>query len=96
MTTRNYRVETPEQLKALNAFCKDGWSVKNLATVWSVTRRRSGKSTMDAAIYVSFSGDTCGRTATVSRISGENELINEAVLHYNKALHYCQDNLLQI
>ena len=40
---KQYHIETPEQLKELNKFAKDG-SAASMAAVWSTKLRKDGKS----------------------------------------------------
>jgi hypothetical protein len=88
-----YMVETPEQLKELNQFCKSGATLA-VATVWSVAQRQNGGcSPWDKKIMVSFQTDKSTRSATVVRISAADELREVAQLKYVPAIQWCRENL---
>ena len=88
--TKLFTVETPEQLRALAPFLKDG-SIDNVASVWSATRRKNGgHSAWDGKIMVSFWTDGKKKNSSVARIDSRNELIELATLKYTPALHHCE------
>ena len=94
MSSKNFRIETPEQLRELSPLCKSG-KVTNLATVWSSARRKGdGTSPWDSKIVVSFSADRRGRYAGVLRYgTDDTPAVEIAVLKYNAALEWCNKNL---
>lgn len=86
-------VETPEQLKELNQFCKSG-GTQTVASVWNAARRKSGGSSpWDGKIMVSFQADGKTRSATVVRISTSDELREVAQLKYTPAIRWCREHL---
>ena len=96
MSNKNFRIETPEQLRELSPLCKSG-KVTNLATVWSSARRKGdGTSPWDGKIVVSFSADRRGRYASVLRYGSDDTPIEIAVLKYNAALDWCKENLSEV
>lgn len=91
MSATQFRVATPEQLKALAGLTIQG-NAMNTAKVWSASRRRTGTSPLDGSIFVRFSGDRM-RDAVILRNTGD-EMKELAWLKYNTALHFCQRNLV--
>lgn len=87
---KQYHIETPEQLKELNKFAKDG-SAASMAAVWSTKLRKDGKSPWDNAIFAIFETDN-GRKAWIGRKSGAGMTVNTS-LKYNPALKWCEQNL---
>lgn len=92
MATKLFLVDSPERLKELRQFCKDG-SVMNLATVWSTAKRKSGKTPWDGKIFVSFYTEGRMKFACVARASVGDELKEVAWLKYNPALDWCYVHL---
>jgi phosphorylcholine metabolism protein LicD len=90
-----FKVETPEQLRGLNEFVKDG-RVLPTATVWSASRRKGGKCPWDEHIMVSFRTEGTNRLASVFRISKDEEMDEMATLKYTQALQWCKTELLVI
>ena len=87
---KRYHVETPDQLKELNGFAKQG-SAENLVKMWNVALRKDGKAPWDKSIFAVF--DTSrGRKAYIGRKLGEGMTVNVS-LKYNPALKYCEDHL---
>lgn len=88
--TRSYAIETPEQLRELNKFAKEG-SAANLASMWSATRRKDGKAPWDNKMFALFDTST-GRKAYIARALGEGMTLN-VTLKYSPALKWCEENL---
>lgn len=94
--TKLFAVETPEQLRALIPFLKDG-SIVNVATVWSATRRKNGgRSAWDGKIMISFYTNGMKKNAVVVRIDKQDEPIELATLKYAPALHHCENTMKPI
>lgn len=91
MAAKRFHIATPEELRQLSAFVKDG-KLDAMIRVWTVTIRKQGKSRWDDAIYISFSGDR-NRIAEVFRIDASGEVIRCASMRYNKALNWCEQHL---
>ncbi len=91
MAAKRFHIATPEELRQLAAFVKDG-KLDAMIRVWTVTVRKQGKSRWDDAIYIGFSGDR-NRIAEVFRISADSEVIRCALMQYNKALNWCERHL---
>lgn len=91
MSAKRFHIPTPEKLRQLAAFVKDG-KLDAMIRVWTVTVRRQGKSRWDDAIYIGFSGDR-NRIAEIFRIDAGGEVIHCASMHYNKALNWCEQHL---
>lgn len=91
MAAKRFHIATPEELRQLAAFVKEG-KLDAMIRVWTVTVRRQGKSRWDDAIYISFSSDR-NRNAEVFRIAAGGEVIRCASMHYNKALNWCEQHL---
>lgn len=87
---KRYHVETPDQLKELNGFTKQG-SAENLVKMWNVALRKDGKSPWDKSIFAVFDTSN-GRKAYIGRKLGEGMTVNVS-LKYNPALKYCEDHL---
>ena len=85
-----YLIETPEQLKELNEFAKEG-NALNFAKIWTVKLRRDGKSPWDGKVFALFTTDR-GRRAYIARQSGAGMTMNVS-LKYNPALKWCGENL---
>lgn len=79
--TKRFYFTTPQQLKEIEAFAKDG-SVMNVARVWSVAKRKSDKTAWDGKIGVSFFTEGRERLAVVFRIAFGDELKEIAKLKY--------------
>lgn len=90
---KKYHIATPEQLKELNTFAKEG-SAAPMATVWSTKLRKDGSSPWDNAIFAIFETDN-GRKAWIGRKVGEGMTVNTS-LKYNPALKWCEDNLERV
>ena len=90
---KKYHIATPEQLKELNTFAKEG-SAAPMATVWSAKLRKDGTSPWDNAIFAVFKTDR-GRKAWIGRKVGEGMTVNTS-LKYNPALKWCEDNLKRV
>lgn len=91
MAAKRFHIATPEELRQLSAFVKDG-KLDAMIRVWTVTIRKQGKSRWDDAIYIGFSGDR-KRIAEVFRIDASGEVIRCASMQYNKALNWCEQHL---
>ena len=88
---KRYHIETPEQLRAVGEFAKEG-DVKQVAAVWSAAKRKKdGKVPWDKAIHALFTGGRF-RKAKIIREKGECP-VTLAVLKYNLALKWCDQNL---
>lgn len=88
-----YRFDTPEQLKEINTFCKDG-SVMNVARVWNATRNRpNADCPWDNRIFASFYDEEGKRKAVVIRIDMADKLQTVAVLKYAPSLKWCKEHL---
>ena len=87
---KQYHIKTPEQLKEINQFAKEG-SALNLAKIWTVKLRRDGASPWDGKVFALFSTER-GRKAYIVRQSGAGMTINVS-LKYNPALKWCEENL---
>lgn len=94
MAAKRFHIATPEQMKALCEFVKDG-NLSRTASVWSATHRREGKTRWDQAIYACFSGDR-SKEAEVVRLGSNEEIVHCARLKYNLALSWCESHLRQI
>lgn len=88
--TKQYHIETPEQLKEINAFAKSG-SAAQMAAVWSAKLRKDGVSPWDKAIFAVFTTEN-RRKAFIGRKVGAGMTINTE-LKYNPALKYCEEHL---
>ncbi len=91
MAAKRFHIATPEELRQLAVFVKEG-KLGPMISVWTTTVRRQGKSRWDDAIYIGFSGDR-NRIAEVFRITAGGEVIRSASMHYNKALNWCEQHL---
>jgi hypothetical protein len=88
-----YKVETPEQLREMEPFCRSG-TVTNTATVWSAMRRHDGgKSRWDGKVEVVFSAEAGARVARVVRTNAAGEKITVAWIQYAQALTWCKEHL---
>lgn len=87
---KQYLIETPEQLKELNGFAKDG-NALNFAKIWTVKLRRDGMSPWDGKVFALFTTER-GRKAYIARRSGAGMTMNVS-LKYNPALKWCEENL---
>jgi len=88
-----FAVETPDQLRELNQFCKSG-GTQTVASVWSVSQRKNGGSSpWNGKIMVSFQTEGRTRNATVVRISTSDELREVAQLKYIPAIQWCREHL---
>lgn len=98
MAIKRFRIETPEQLRALDEMrAKDQLSCSAYATVWSAARNGSGgKSSWDKDFQVRFVSERFGaRKAYIDKVGlGGNPALRE--LKYNPALAYCRENLQMI
>lgn len=90
---RWYRIETPEQLKELNQFAKEG-SALNFAKIWTVKLRRDGKSPWDGKLFAMFDTEN-GRKARIVREVG-TAFTSNVSLKYTPALKWCEDNLKRV
>lgn len=90
---KQYHIKTPEQLKQLNEYAKEG-SAASLASVWSTKVRKDGKSPWDNAIFAIFETDN-GRKAWIGRKAGAGMTVNTS-LKYNPALKWCEENLKRV
>ncbi len=96
MAAKRFLIERPDQLRTLSYYSKEQPSrLDSLISVWAATRRRSGKTPWDGAIFAGFSGDV-HKAAAVVRITVENELVMCAPLKYNIALNWCERHLRQV
>lgn len=91
MAAKRCHIATPEDLRQLAEFVKDG-NLNPLISIWSATVRWQGKSRWDDAFYIGFSGDR-NRIAEVYRANADGELILCASMQYNKALNWCEQHL---
>lgn len=99
---RRFVVDTPEQLRNLRELAVmsgEKLQIASVAAVWSADRRKhGGGSKWDGRILVCFE---CGKATTgmywrhsyVARIASNGEIREEAELHYNKALRWCENNM---
>ena len=72
--TKLFAVDSPESLREIAAFVKQG-SVYNVATVWSATRRQQNDMCVwDGKILVSFYTSEKSRCAVVFRITASEEI----------------------
>lgn len=93
MATTRFVLQTPEELRALVPFIKEG-KVEQVAAVWSATRRKNGGTcSWDGKISVSFRTEGRKRIATVFRITSGDEVKEIALLKYTPALNWCMGNL---
>ena len=92
---KRFKVDTPEELKALNEMCKTG-STTSIAKVWSVARRKGEKAPWDDRIYAFFAMRDGKREAYIYRESGEDQTRIIAWLKYMPALNWCKENLQRI
>ena len=90
---KQYLIETPEQLKELNGFAKDG-NALNFAKIWTVKLRRDGMSPWDGKVFALFTTER-GRKAYIARRSRAGMTMNVS-LKYNPALKWCEDNLKRV
>lgn len=91
-----YHVETPEQLKELRQYLKDG-ELDTVIRVWMAMKRREGKTNWDDAIRVIFSvKEDKKREAAVYRNSQNGSMVYCAELKYNLALKWCKQHLMQV
>ena len=96
---KKYHIATPEQLKELNTFAKEG-SAAPMATVWSTKLRKDGSSPWDNAIFAIFETDNgrkawIGRKARIVREVG-TAFTSNVSLKYTPALKWCEDNLKRV
>lgn len=89
---KRFGIETPEQLRMLKALVRQD-SMKdrlgNCATVWSVERRKRGRTPWDGQMAVQFESVRFGaRNAYV--MNGEAVI---AEVRYNPTLAFCRENL---
>lgn len=91
MAAKRFHIATPEELRQLAAFVKEG-KLDATIRVWTVTIRKQGKCPWDDTIYIGFSGDR-NRNAEIFRIAAGGEVIRCASMHYNKALNWCEQHL---
>lgn len=94
MAAKRFHIATPEQLRELAGFVKEG-KLNTVISVWTAVKRRNGTTHWDDKIYVGFSGDR-SRTAEVVRIDANSELVYCATLRYNLALNWCEKNLREV
>ena len=94
MAAKRFHIATPEQLRELSEFVKEG-KLNNIASVWTAAKRRNGATRWDDKIFVGFSGDR-HRVAEVVRIDANSELVYCATLRYNLALNWCEKNLREV
>lgn len=93
MSAWKFTVRTPEELRQLTPFVKDG-DVENTATVWSANRRRNiGACHWDGRIFVSFWTEDRKRIATVNRVASDGWITEIARLKYVPSLGWCSSNL---
>lgn len=90
---KRYLIKTPEQLRELNTFSKEG-NVENFAKVWTVKLRKDGVSPWDNNVFVMFCTDR-GKKAYICRGSGTGCTLNIS-LKYNPALKWCEEHLERI
>lgn len=100
MSVKRFRIETPEQLRLLDAFLTGKQaSCTAYATVWSATRNgHGGKSAWDNDFSVRFVAERFGqRKAYLDKAdtkTGTTVALRE--LRYNPALSFCRENLQMI
>ncbi len=94
MVARCFHIATPDQLRELAAFVKDG-KLSPIITIWKSAKQRQGSTRWDIAIFAIFSGDK-RRTAEVLRISAMGERVTCATLRYDPALAWCEKNLGEV
>lgn len=94
MAAKRFNISTPEELREINEFVKDG-KLSSMVSVWTVTKRRQGETRWDKAIYACFSGDK-RRVAAVVRIAGNGEIVQCATLRYNLALNWSEQHLREV
>lgn len=90
MKQRRYRVESPEQLEELGPLIKEG-SIDSILRTWRFYRGTGRGEIWDGAIFIRFTGDRHRDAAVTKEIRGSVDRC--AGLHYNLALHWCQDHL---
>ena len=90
---KRYHIKSPEQLKELGAFLKEG-DITNLVKVWTVKLRKDGVSPWDNAVFALFKTEH-GRKAYICRKSGAGYLLNYS-LKYNPALKWCEEHLEKV
>ena len=95
MAAKRFLFADPSQLKAINAYCKDGGTL-NVARVWSAMCRQKGKTTWDGRILASFYTEGKTRKACVLRFSTGGEMVVIAWLKYAPALEWCFNHLRKI
>ena len=96
---RRFKIETPEQLRALAEHCHIGAQhCRNLASVWNATRNRSsGKSAWDNDFSVHVESVRRGKcTARICKVEKGGACNTLADLRYRDTLQYCRDNLTLI
>lgn len=93
MKIKSYHIASPEQLNELGVLAKDTERLKQIRSVWSIARRKKGKSPWDHAIFAEFYSYGNTRKAVIVRISVNNDEVLVADLKYNAALKWCKDHL---
>ena len=91
VTRKRYHIETPEQLRELASFTKEG-SAEQIASTWSAKRRKAGKTPWDNDIYAVFIGGK-NRKACIARKDANGNQTVFVWLKYNYALKWCEQNL---
>ena len=90
MFIKRFRIETPEQLRAVSEFSAYGrMSCLNRATVWSAVRNHKGATPWDNSFSVEFSAERFGSRRAL--ICQDDSMLAE--VNYNKALAYCRESL---
>ena len=91
MAVKRFKVETPDQLRALDGMrAKEQLSCGAYASVWSAARNgNGGKSSWDEDFTVRFVSERFG--ARKAYIDKGHSALRE--VKYNPALAYCRENL---
>ena len=96
-TVKRYRVETPEQLKALHDIAPDdNHSLWMLARVWSAEKRRRASLGDERPVVVCcVSFETGTRRCQILRQAAKGAEVS-GVIPYNDALRYFRENNLKL
>jgi|GEM_PF-2371063 len=93
MKIKSYLITSPEELNELGTLAKDAERLKQIRSVWSIARRKKGKSPWDHAIFAEFYSYGSTRKASIIRISTNKDKVLVADLKYNPALKWCKEHL---
>lgn len=90
MSIKRFRIETPEQLRAVSEFCLYGaLACRSRATVWSAVRNGKGNTPWDNSFCVEFHDALLG--SHNAYIMQDNNRL--AQLERTEALAYCRKSL---